>query len=80
MSYQKLQTYKAAAVTPSDTADILHVETGDVQPCVLYIGVAGDLKGGSQIKYILYNILLFVYNIVQPVLTNKDVKLFDCCR
>tara|TARA_Y100000385_G_scaffold48784_1_gene45252 strand:+ start:4071 stop:4325 length:255 start_codon:yes stop_codon:yes gene_type:complete len=44
MSYQKLQIYKAAAVTPSDTADILHVETGDVQPCVLYIGVAGDIK------------------------------------
>jgi hypothetical protein len=44
MSYQKLQTYKAAAVTPSDTTNIPHVDGGDDQPCVLYVGVAGDLK------------------------------------
>jgi len=55
MSYQKLQTYKAEAVVPSDTADILHVETGDVEPCVLYVGVAGDVKvktaGNNEVTF-----------------------------
>jgi len=55
MIYQKLQTYKAEAVVPSDTADILHVETGDVEPCVLYVGVAGDVKvktaGNNEVTF-----------------------------
>ena len=55
MSYQKLQTYKAEAVVPSDTADILHVETWDVEPCVLYVGVAGDVKvktaGNNEVTF-----------------------------
>ena len=55
MNYQKLQTYKAEAVVPSDTADILHVETGDVEPCVLYVGVAGDVKvktaGNNEVTF-----------------------------
>ena len=55
MSYKKLQTYKAEAVVPSDTADILHVETGDVEPCVLYVGVAGDVKvktaGNNEVTF-----------------------------
>ena len=55
MSYQKLQTYKAEAVVPSDTADILHVETRDVEPCVLYVGVAGDVKvktaGNNEVTF-----------------------------
>ena len=55
MSYQKLQIYKAEAVVPSDTADILHVDTGDVEPCVLYVGVAGDVKvktaGNNEVTF-----------------------------
>ena len=46
MAYQKLQAYRASSVTPSDTANIPSVGGGDGvnNGCVLYIGVAGDLK------------------------------------
>jgi hypothetical protein len=46
MAYQKLQAGKAAAVTPSDTVDIPFPGSGDDANagCVLYVGVAGDLK------------------------------------
>ena len=45
MAYQKLQSYRAAAVVPSDTTTIPHVDGVDkVIPCVLYVGVTGDLK------------------------------------
>ena len=58
MSYQKLQAYRAAAVTPSDTADIPSVSTQDGtgnNGCVLYVGVAGDVKvttaGGDTVVF-----------------------------
>lgn len=58
MSYQKLQAYRAAAVTPSDTADIPSVSSQDGKGnngCVLYIGGDGDIKvttaGGDTVIF-----------------------------
>ena len=45
MSYIKLQAERAAAVTPSDSANIPPITGGDNNVgCVLYIGGAGNLK------------------------------------
>ena len=47
MAYQKLQARRAAAVTPSDTANIPSVSSEDGSGnngCVLYVGGAGDVK------------------------------------
>jgi hypothetical protein len=58
MSYQKLQAYRAAAVTPSNTVDIPSVSTQDGtgnNGCVLYVGGAGNLKvttvGGDEVTF-----------------------------
>jgi hypothetical protein len=58
MAYQKLQAYRAAAVTPSDTADIPSVSSQDGKGnngCVLYIGGDGDIKvttaGGDTVIF-----------------------------
>jgi hypothetical protein len=58
MAYQKLQVSRAAAVTPSDTVDIPSVSTQDGtgnNGCVLYVGVAGDVKvttaGGDTVVF-----------------------------
>jgi hypothetical protein len=58
MAYQKLQAERAAAVTPSDTVNIPSVSTADGKGnngCVLYVGVAGDLKvqtvGGDDVVF-----------------------------
>lgn len=57
MAYQKLQGYRAAGVTPSDTVNIPSVGGGDGvnNGCVLYIGVTGDLKvttsGGDDVTF-----------------------------
>ena len=58
MAYQKLQGYRAAIVTPSDTVNIStpsSVAVTATNGCVLYIGVAGDLKvttaGGDDIVF-----------------------------
>jgi hypothetical protein len=57
MAYQKLQGYRAAGVTPSNTVNIPSVGGGDGvnNGCVLYIGVTGDLKvttsGGDDIVF-----------------------------
>ena len=58
MAYQKLQAYRAAAVTPSNTADIPSVSTQDGSGnngCVLYVGGAGNLKvttaGGDDVTF-----------------------------
>ena len=55
MAYQKLQTGRAAAVTPSDTVDIAAVTGGSNNGCVLYIGGFGDVKvltvGGDAITF-----------------------------
>jgi len=47
MATPKLQVSRAAAVIPNDTADIPSVSTQDGtgnNGCVLYVGVAGDVK------------------------------------
>tara|TARA_R100001244_G_scaffold118755_4_gene88441 strand:+ start:1105 stop:1371 length:267 start_codon:yes stop_codon:yes gene_type:complete len=47
MAYQKLQAYRAADVTPSDTVDIPAVSTAGGEGnngCVLYCGVAGNIR------------------------------------
>jgi hypothetical protein len=58
MSYQKLQSGRAAAVTPSDTANIPSLTGGTNNGCVLYVGGTGDLKvltiGGDEV--VLVNI------------------------
>jgi hypothetical protein len=58
MAYQKLQAYRAAAVTPSNTADIPSVSTQDGSGnngCVLYVGGAGNIKvttaGGDTVTF-----------------------------
>lgn len=57
MAYQKLQAYRAANVTPSDTAPIPSVGggSGKNNGCVLYVGVEGDLKvetsGGDVVTF-----------------------------
>lgn len=58
MAYQKLQAYRAAAVTPSDTADIPNVANQDGSGnngCVLYVGGAGALDvttaGGDRVTF-----------------------------
>ena len=47
MAYQKLQGRRAAAVTPSDTANIPSISSEDGSGnngCVLYVGGAGNVK------------------------------------
>ena len=47
MAYQKLQGYRAADVTPSDTVDIPSVSRAGGagnNGCVLYCGVAGNIR------------------------------------
>ena len=58
MAYPKLQAYRAAAVTPSDSADIPNVANQDGSGnngCVLYVGGAGTLKvttiGGDDVTF-----------------------------
>ena len=58
MAYQKLQAYRAAAVTPSNSTDIPSVSTQDGSGnngCVLYVGGAGNLKvttaGGDEVTF-----------------------------
>lgn len=56
MANQKLQTERAAVVTPSNTADIPYVGGGDINwPCVLFIGGAGNLRvltaGGDDVTF-----------------------------
>ena len=59
MSYQKLQAYRAAAVTPSNTVDIPSVSTQDGtgnNGCVLYVGGDGDVRvttaGGDTVTFV----------------------------
>jgi hypothetical protein len=58
MATPKIQVSRAAAVTPSDTVDIPSVSTQDGtgnNGCVLYVGVAGDVKvttaGGDTVVF-----------------------------
>ena len=59
MAYQKLQTSRAAAVTPSDTVNIPSVSNENGRGnkgCVLYVGAGGDLKvltaGGDEVTFV----------------------------
>jgi hypothetical protein len=59
MAYQKLQAGRAAAVSPSNTANIPNVATEDGSGnngCVLYVGTKGNLKvmtvGGDEVTFI----------------------------
>lgn len=56
MAYQKLQSGKAKAVTPSNTADIFYSNAGDNQGCVLYVGTEGSLKvktvSGDEVTFV----------------------------
>lgn len=58
MAYQKLQAGRAAAVSPSNTANIPNVATQDGlgnNGCVLYVGTKGNLKvmtvGGDEVTF-----------------------------
>ncbi len=59
MAYQKLQAYRAADVTPSDTVDIPSISTdpgaSKNNGCVLFVGGAGNLKvrtvGGDDVTF-----------------------------
>ncbi len=58
MAYQKLQTSRASAVTPSDTVDIPSVSNANGRGnngCVLYVGTGGDLRvltaGGDDVVF-----------------------------
>ncbi len=72
MAYQKLQAYRAAAVTPSNTVNIPSVSTQDGtgnNGCVLYIGGAGNIRvttaGGDDV--IFYGILAGSFLPVQVI-------------
>ena len=58
MAYQKLQTSRAATVTPSDTVDIPNIASSTTRNngCVLYVGSGGDLKvltaGGDEVTFV----------------------------
>ena len=59
MAYQKLQAYRTAGVTPSDTVDIPSISTdpgaSKNNGCVLYIGAGGTLRvltvGGDDVTF-----------------------------
>lgn len=58
MAYQKLQTSRASAVTPSDTVDIPSVSNANGRGnngCILYVGAGGDLRvltaGGDDVVF-----------------------------
>jgi len=60
MAYQKLQVSRAAAVTPSDTANIPNIADSanaysKNNGCVLYVGVGGNVKvltaGGDEVTF-----------------------------
>lgn len=56
MASQKLQCYRAAAVTPSDTNNIPSVMNGENNGCILYIGVTGNVRvltpGEDDVTYV----------------------------
>ena len=68
MAYQKLQAYRAAPVTPSDTVKIPSISTdpgaGRNNGCALYVGTAGALRvlttGGDDITFVGINTGAFI--------------------
>lgn len=74
MTYQKLQGLRAAAVTPSDTVNIPNIGGGINNGCVLYIGIAGDLKvltsGGDVVTFSnVQGGTFFPVNVIRVYLT-----------
>ena len=69
MAYQKLQAGGAAAVTPSDTANIPSISGGTNNGCVLYVGASGDLKvttvGGNDVVFVAVPIGFFPVNVLK---------------
>ena len=80
MAYQKLQISRAAAVTPSDTADIPSVSTQDGtgnNGCVLYVGGFGDVRvltaGGDDVIFVGINGGTFVpVQVLRVYATNTN--------
>jgi len=80
MSYQKLQISRAAAVTPSDTADIPSVSTQSGvgnNGCVLYVGGFGDVRvltaGGDDVTFVGINGGTFVpVQVLKVFATNTN--------
>lgn len=79
MAYQKLQSSRAAAVTPSDTANIPSVSgpAGETvnNGCVLYVGGLGDVRvltaGGDDVVFSAVPAGTFVpVNVVRVFSTN----------
>ena len=79
MAYQKLQASRAAAVTPSDTANIPSVSgpAGETvnNGCVLYVGGLGDVRvltaGGDDVVFSALPAGTFVpVNVVRVFSTN----------
>ena len=79
MAYQKLQASRAAAVTPSDTANIPSVSgpAGETvnNGCVLYVGGLGDVRvltaGGDDVVFSAVPAGTFVpVNVVRVFSTN----------
>ncbi len=79
MAYQKLQSSRAAAVTPSDTANIPSVSgpAGETvnNGCVLYVGGLGDVRvltaGGDDVVLSAVPAGTFVpVNVVRVVSSN----------
>ena len=79
MAYQKLQSSRAAAVTPSDTANIPSVSgpAGETvnNGCVLYVGGLGDVRvltaGGDDVVLSAVPAGTFVpVNVVRVFSTN----------
>lgn len=79
MAYQKLQSSRAAAVTPSDTANIPSVSgpAGETvnNGCVLYVGGLGDVRvltaGGDDVVFSALPAGTFVpVNVVRVFSTN----------
>jgi len=80
MAYQKLQAYRAAAVTPSNTVDIPSVSTQDGtgnNGCVLYVGGDGDVKvttaGGDEVTFVGLSAGTLSFDTVQGMKTATEV-------
>lgn len=75
MAYQKLQAGRAAAVTVSDTVDIPFPGSGEDanNGCVLYVGVAGDLKvrtvAGDDVVFVGMQAGFFPVNVLRVFAT-----------
>lgn len=69
MAYQKLQAARAAAVTKSDTVDIVAPTGGPNDGCVLYVGTSGSLHvmtaGGDDVTFANVPVGFFPVQVVR---------------